>query len=148
MDLSRGPRASKVQTRRGICPLCLSEPDSTAREGRARSAARNFVAGKVWSRAQKRHAELQVISGQILFFFFFLVRWGFPAPGGPRDSGNWGWRNTPARKMGEEDKYKLVVVGGGGVGKSALTIQFIQVRVFVSLCARVLKSGFDTGPAD
>lgn len=23
--------------------------------------------------------------------------------------------------------YKLVVVGGGGVGKSALTIQFIQV---------------------
>jgi hypothetical protein len=26
--------------------------------------------------------------------------------------------------------YKLVVVGGGGVGKSAITIQFIQVRVF------------------
>ena len=24
--------------------------------------------------------------------------------------------------------YKLVVVGGGGVGKSAITIQFIQVR--------------------
>lgn len=24
-------------------------------------------------------------------------------------------------------KYKLVIVGGGGVGKSALTIQFIQV---------------------
>ena len=24
--------------------------------------------------------------------------------------------------------YKLVVVGGGGVGKSALTIQFIQVK--------------------
>ena len=30
-------------------------------------------------------------------------------------------------------EYKLVVVGGGGVGKSALTIQFIQVMV-VSLC--------------
>ena len=28
--------------------------------------------------------------------------------------------------------YKLVVVGGGGVGKSALTIQFIQVRINVS----------------
>jgi hypothetical protein len=28
-------------------------------------------------------------------------------------------------------EYKLVVVGGGGVGKSALTIQFIQV---ISLC--------------
>lgn len=26
--------------------------------------------------------------------------------------------------------YKLVVVGGGGVGKSALTIQFIQVSTF------------------
>ena len=24
--------------------------------------------------------------------------------------------------------YKVVVVGGGGVGKSAITIQFIQVR--------------------
>jgi len=31
--------------------------------------------------------------------------------------------------------YKLVVVGGGGVGKSALTIQFIQVvAVAVTLC--------------
>ena len=26
-----------------------------------------------------------------------------------------------------QDKYKIVVVGGGGVGKSAITIQFIQV---------------------
>ena len=26
-----------------------------------------------------------------------------------------------------QEKYKIVVVGGGGVGKSALTIQFIQV---------------------
>ena len=26
--------------------------------------------------------------------------------------------------------YKLVVVGGGGVGKSAITIQFIQVLLF------------------
>lgn len=25
--------------------------------------------------------------------------------------------------------YKLVVVGGGGVGKSAITIQFIQVKI-------------------
>ena len=28
---------------------------------------------------------------------------------------------------GYSQTYKLVVVGGGGVGKSALTIQFIQV---------------------
>ena len=37
------------------------------------------------------------------------------------------------RKMaGDHDRqYKLVVVGGGGVGKSALTIQFIQSH-FVS----------------
>lgn len=27
--------------------------------------------------------------------------------------------------------YKLVVVGGGGVGKSAVTIQFIQVIFFM-----------------
>lgn len=27
--------------------------------------------------------------------------------------------------------YKLVVVGGGGVGKSAITIQFIQVFIAV-----------------
>ncbi|XP_029014793.1 ras-related protein R-Ras [Betta splendens] len=32
---------------------------------------------------------------------------------------------------GDEERYKLVVVGGGGVGKSALTIQFIQ-SYFVS----------------
>ena len=29
--------------------------------------------------------------------------------------------------------YKLVVVGGGGVGKSALTIQFIQVPKIVPI---------------
>ena len=31
--------------------------------------------------------------------------------------------------------YRVVVVGGGGVGKSALTIQFIQVRkkIFLNL---------------
>ena len=32
-----------------------------------------------------------------------------------------------------QNKYKIVVVGGGGVGKSAITIQFIQVFV---LCCR------------
>lgn len=31
-------------------------------------------------------------------------------------------------------EYKLVVVGGGGVGKSALTIQFIQVRGKINVC--------------
>lgn len=31
---------------------------------------------------------------------------------------------------GEEERLKLVVVGGGGVGKSALTIQFIQVILY------------------
>lgn len=41
-------------------------------------------------------------------------------------------------------EYKLVVVGGGGVGKSALTIQFIQVStvhgspsLYVYLCVVV-----------
>ena len=41
------------------------------------------------------------------------------------------WRKRPnnKRKMGDTvaSTYKLVVVGGGGVGKSAITIQFIQV---------------------
>lgn len=35
--------------------------------------------------------------------------------------------------MSTEERYKLVVVGGGGVGKSALTIQFIQVSVFLRI---------------
>ncbi|KAL8169888.1 UNVERIFIED_CONTAM: hypothetical protein K2H54_059360 [Gekko kuhli] len=30
-----------------------------------------------------------------------------------------------------QEKYRLVVVGGGGVGKSALTIQFIQLLMLV-----------------
>lgn len=34
---------------------------------------------------------------------------------------------------GEEERFKLVVVGGGGVGKSALTIQFIQVPTLLDL---------------
>ena len=28
--------------------------------------------------------------------------------------------------------YKIVVVGGGGVGKSAITIQFIQVKLKIT----------------
>lgn len=47
-------------------------------------------------------------------------------------------------------EYKLVVVGGGGVGKSALTIQFIQVCLILSpaplhvdvLLFYILKSHF------
>lgn len=35
---------------------------------------------------------------------------------------------------GEEERFKLVVVGGGGVGKSALTIQFIQVKTLLLHC--------------
>lgn len=54
---------------------------------------------------------------------------------------------------GEEERYKLVVVGGGGVGKSALTIQFIQVRYTtmtvlqdeVLLMFSVLKYMFSSG---
>ena len=34
--------------------------------------------------------------------------------------------------------YKLVVVGGGGVGKSALTIQFIQVSAAVTFATLLL----------
>lgn len=38
---------------------------------------------------------------------------------------------NPPESAAPQEKYKLVVVGGGGVGKSALTIQFIQ-SYFVS----------------
>lgn len=46
--------------------------------------------------------------------------------------GGGGERNEVSSMAGWKDgsvqeKYRLVVVGGGGVGKSALTIQFIQV---------------------
>lgn len=50
----------------------------------------------------------------------------------------WPWKVSDPDKSqlktsmsGEEERFKLVVVGGGGVGKSALTIQFIQ-SYFVS----------------
>lgn len=37
-------------------------------------------------------------------------------------------RNNTTQGSGSSvQTYKLVIVGGGGVGKSALTIQFIQV---------------------
>lgn len=35
--------------------------------------------------------------------------------------------------------YKLVIVGGGGVGKSAITLQFIQVNDFYDAHALALK---------
>lgn len=41
------------------------------------------------------------------------------------------WRSNVMSKPGDRSSvaqtYKIVVVGGGGVGKSAITIQFIQV---------------------
>ncbi len=47
-------------------------------------------------------------------------------------------------------EYKLVVVGGGGVGKSALTIQFIQV-IYTSdvecMCACIIAYTQCTVPA-
>lgn len=41
-------------------------------------------------------------------------------------------QNKPGNPEGANysHSYKLVVVGGGGVGKSALTIQFIQVFIY------------------
>lgn len=47
---------------------------------------------------------------------------------------------------GEEERLKLVVVGGGGVGKSALTIQFIQVILpyFTAVRTRLEYAYIDT----
>lgn len=36
-------------------------------------------------------------------------------------------RYNQSSGAGHTQTYKIVVVGGGGVGKSAITIQFIQV---------------------
>lgn len=52
-----------------------------------------------------------------------------------------GWKDGSV-----QEKYRLVVVGGGGVGKSALTIQFIQVSKGSPPCTvvelRLCESGF------
>lgn len=45
-----------------------------------------------------------------------------------------------------QEKYRLVVVGGGGVGKSALTIQFIQVRARPPWGLRSPPSPFPSPP--
>lgn len=37
--------------------------------------------------------------------------------------------SRPNERQSYAQTYKLVVVGGGGVGKSAITIQFIQVSI-------------------
>lgn len=51
----------------------------------------------------------------------FAAHWCFGGGGGEASSMA-GWKDGSV-----QEKYRLVVVGGGGVGKSALTIQFIQV---------------------
>lgn len=48
-----------------------------------------------------------------------------------------GWKDGSV-----QEKYRLVVVGGGGVGKSALTIQFIQVSGVKSLDNNSIGSHF------
>lgn len=47
-----------------------------------------------------------------------------------------GWKDGSA-----QEKYRLVVVGGGGVGKSALTIQFIQVSKHAGGCVGIRMRG-------
>lgn len=41
---------------------------------------------------------------------------------------NMGRKSLSKDQSPMSQNYKIVVVGGGGVGKSAITIQFIQVR--------------------
>lgn len=60
-------------------------------------------------------------------------------------SGGGGERNEVSSMAGWKDgsvqeKYRLVVVGGGGVGKSALTIQFIQVSPPSAFAPNSLKT--------
>lgn len=54
-----------------------------------------------------------------------------------------GKKNSKKDQIPMFQTYKIVVVGGGGVGKSALTIQFIQVRLYsiqVSNCLELYKN--------
>lgn len=37
--------------------------------------------------------------------------------------------SKPSDRQNYAQTYKLVIVGGGGVGKSAITLQFIQVCI-------------------
>lgn len=60
----------------------------------------------------------------------FAAHWCSGGGGGERSevSSMAGWKDGSV-----QEKYRLVVVGGGGVGKSALTIQFIQVSMPLAL---------------
>ena len=45
--------------------------------------------------------------------------------------------SKPSDRSSVAQTYKIVVVGGGGVGKSAITIQFIQVFIHLLIVIRL-----------
>ena len=45
--------------------------------------------------------------------------------------------SKPSDRSSVAQTYKIVVVGGGGVGKSAITIQFIQVFIHLLIFIRL-----------
>ena len=47
--------------------------------------------------------------------------------------------SKPGDRSSVAQTYKIVVVGGGGVGKSAITIQFIQVLNFKKIQNKATK---------
>lgn len=67
----------------------------------------------------------------------FAAHWCSGGGGGERNevSPMAGWKDGSV-----QEKYRLVVVGGGGVGKSALTIQFIQVSPPSAFALNSLKT--------
>lgn len=54
--------------------------------------------------------------------------------------------SRPGDRPNQAQTYKLVVVGGGGVGKSAITIQFIQVSWIIFGLALRLQNLSRTDP--
>ena len=60
-----------------------------------------------------------------------------------------GSRSRAGSKTGDRNAFvstfKIVVVGGGGVGKSSITIQFIQVSAMLLFCRSIasLMANFD-----
>lgn len=50
--------------------------------------------------------------------------------------------SKPGDRSSVAQTYKIVVVGGGGVGKSAITIQFIQVHVQLEAFQHIFQLGY------
>ena len=54
--------------------------------------------------------------------------------GGTSSGTNMNQNGVAQQTNGQPKRYRIVVLGAGGVGKSALTLQYVQVSYFDTLC--------------